>query len=241
MWQYQHISSLHTDDTSQQDNSNHETATTVTLSCTVTPPWHPAPVTLYLELCLSHQLSIRLYTKDILVQQAALHSYFSLHHLAKQQASTEFNTNHSASTQPLDDCLVFPLAEPYLDKTQPSGQLIQHTSDALSFVGEIDRIYLNSAPILWISGKSTATQGATRIQQYGHDSSVLWNPSASKGAQLRDVTEAYWREFVCVETAWLQLAELNQSAAPVFHPATMFEPATLQPCQLDLRQVISAD
>jgi glucose-6-phosphate 1-epimerase len=200
-------------------------------------------VTLYLELCLSHQLSLRLYTNDTLIQQAALHSYFSLHHIEHygQEASTKFNSNHSARTQPLDDCLVFPLAEPYLDKTQPSAQLIQNTSDALTFVGEIDRIYLTTAASLWISGKDAATQGATRIQQYGHDSSVLWNPGASRGAQLRDVTETHWREFVCVETAWLQLADLDHPVAPVFGSATMFEPARLKPCQLDLRQVISAD
>jgi glucose-6-phosphate 1-epimerase len=249
MWQYQDMG------TSQTDNSKLETAATVTLSCTVTPPWRHAPVTIYLEICLSHQLSIRLYTKDTLLQQAALHSYFSLQHLAKQRetaphrllaqshqaAPVELHTNHHADAQPLDDCMVFPLAEPYLDKTQPSAQLIQNTSDALSFVGEIDRIYLNTAPTLWISGKDAATHGATRIQQYGHDSSVLWNPNASKGAQLRDVTEAYWREFVCVETAWLQLAAVDRPAATVFGSARVFEPASLKPCQLDLRQVISAD
>lgn len=243
MWQYQNM------ETATDDHSS--ARTTVTLSCTVTPPWQQAPVTLYLEVELSTALSVRLYTHDALPQQAALHSYFSLQHITAGLNLPQIaDQAHHQSAPPLEHCMVAPLGGLFIDKTLPVPQRLstasashlmsQDASNELHFVGEIDRIYLNTTASLRISSKDTArldtsAQGTTHIQQYGHDSSVLWNPGMIKAAQLRDVTHAHWQEFVCVETAFLQLTEL--ASADDNLPLA----ADMKSCRLDLRQVISAD
>jgi glucose-6-phosphate 1-epimerase len=114
------------------------------------------------------------------LQQAALHSYFSV------------DSVHQVS--------VNPLSGDYLDKVQGGGRFVQPQAE-LKFTAEVDRVYLNTADELTLDQQSTAVQ----ITQQGHDASVLWNPWTEKAAALKDLPDKGYLDFVCVETARLDL------------------------------------
>lgn len=69
---------------------------------------------------------------------------------------------------------------------------------AISFAGEYDRVVLGE-PTMLIHDHTRTIEVTGR----GHDATVVWNPAAERAAQLDDLGEGEWRNFVCVEPALL--------------------------------------
>jgi glucose-6-phosphate 1-epimerase len=146
-------------------------------------PYSDAPSYLSLTLLLTETALTLTLNSDQGLQQAALHSYFNV------------DSVHQVS--------VSPLSGDYLDKVQGGGRFVQPQAE-LKFTAEVDRVYLRTADELTLHQQSTAVQ----ITQQGHDASVLWNPWAEKAAALKDLPDTGYLDFVCVETARLELSNI---------------------------------
>ncbi len=147
-----------------------------------TLPYLNAPSYLSLTLQLTEEaLTLRL-NSDQGVQQAALHSYFTV------------DSVHQVS--------VSPLSGDYLDKVKAGERCVQQQS-GLKFTAEVDRVYLDTAAELTLKQEKNTVQ----ITQQGHDASVLWNPWQEKAAALKDLPDQGYLDFVCVETARLSLTD----------------------------------
>ena len=144
-------------------------------------PYSDAPSYLSLTLQLTETALTLTLNSDQGLQQAALHSYFNV------------DSVHQVS--------VSPLFGDYLDKVQGGGRFVQPQPE-LKFTAEVDRVYLNTADELTLDQQSTAVQ----ITQKGHDASVLWNPWTEKAAALKDLPDTGYLDYVCVETARLDLS-----------------------------------
>jgi len=144
-------------------------------------PYSDAPSYLSLTLQLTETALTLTLNSDQGLQQAALHSYFNV------------DSVHQVS--------VSPLSGDYLDKVQGGGRFVQPQPE-LKFTAEVDRVYLNTADELTLDQQSTAVQ----ITQKGHDASVLWNPWTEKAAALKDLPDTGYLDYVCVETARLDLS-----------------------------------
>lgn len=136
------------------------------------------PVTLTLTVTLTaSQLSMQLECDTLLYQQAALHSYFRINNVAQSRVTG--------------------LSAQYYDKVSNTRQ--RSDSSEARFIAETDRIYYNTANQLHLIDE----QKQLRIQQQGHDASVIWNPWQQKSIALPDMADNGFTEFVCVETAML--------------------------------------
>lgn len=145
-----------------------------------TLPYSNAPSYVSLTLQLSEAALTLTLNSDQGLQQAALHSYFTVDSVHQVAVST--------------------LSGDYLDKVQAGGHFVQQQPE-LKFTAEVDRVYLETAGELTIQQQDSAVQ----ITQQGHDASVLWNPWTEKAAALKDLPDLGYLDFVCVETARLSL------------------------------------
>lgn len=147
-------------------------------------PHYQGRITLQLQVSLTNTLSINLRCDTPLLQQAALHSYFA--------------TSSLANTQ------VQPLPAQYADKV--SATVVAASSDRAEFNAEVDRVYSATA------GELTILNGTKEVKltQSGHDASVVWNPWLKRSKQIGDLADDSYLQFICVETARLQL---NTAAA----------------------------
>ncbi len=74
---------------------------------------------------------------------------------------------------------------------------VRETAPALTFPGEIDRVYLNLVtPLRLLSGSRTLS-----VESEGFPDAVLWNPGPEKGAALADLEPEGYLRFVCIEAA----------------------------------------
>lgn len=137
-------------------------------------------VTLQLSVKLDAKLQISVSCNSNIMQQVALHSYFSVENLAHTKVSQ------------------LPLQ--YHDKV--NNIRVTAASTEASFNGEVDRIYLQSAKQLQINAAAGRTIALT---QHGHDATVIWNPGAQLSQQMPDLADDSYQQFICVETARLQL------------------------------------
>lgn len=151
-------------------------------------PWHKnavrdnQPVRLDYLVTLSDELKLQLHCDAVMMQQAALHSYFRV-----PQA---------------EGAIVSPLPLQCFDKV--SNSRLHLNQAQLQFQGEIDRIYPDSANTLTLLTTNSATALLT-IAQQGHDASVLWNPGHIKAGAMADMHPGAAAEFVCIESARLAL------------------------------------
>lgn len=142
-------------------------------------------VTLHYDIRLSEQLELTLHCDSPMLQQAALHSYFQM---------------------PASDlCTVEPLPLHWQDKVAQAE--LQSDQASLTFSGEIDRIYPATTELLTLSCRNNSNDNNVqlKIQQQGHDASVLWNPGAERSRNVPDLADDSYQHFVCVETAKLAL------------------------------------
>ncbi|WP_306521866.1 D-hexose-6-phosphate mutarotase [Rheinheimera sp.] len=140
------------------------------------------PVRLIYQVTLSDVLELQLSCDSLMMQQAALHSYF-------QVAQAE-------------GAVVSPLPLKCYDKV--SNSTLQLNEAQLHFQGEIDRVYPDTARTLTLSLANSTTPQLT-IAQHGHDASVLWNPGHPKAGAMADMHLGAAGEFVCIESARLAL------------------------------------
>lgn len=163
-----------------------ESGVSVTLTIKVAAlPYYPNETTLQLQLTLSDSLTISLTCNAAITQQAALHSYFSVANIGQTQ--------------------VQPLPLQYQDKVTAS---IQNSNTPVATVNaEVDRIYTQPAAILQLD---TGTQ-QLELSQSGQDATIVWNPWQDKSRSTKDLADDSYLQFICVETARLQL----QDAAPL--------------------------
>lgn len=168
----------------QQSSTAQGVSVTLTIQIDNLPTCHQ-PVTLQLQLTLTDTLSINLQCTSALLQQAALHSYFCI--------------------DQLEHARLQPLPEHYTDKV--SGTTVTNAAPSIAFTAETDRIYPEPAATLHLSGNSTTLH----IGQAGQDATVVWNPWQDKSLQINDLPDTAYQQFVCVETARLQLND----AAPL--------------------------
>jgi len=152
----------------------------ITLQITVANlPWQTDAVTLQLQLDLANSLTISLRCDSNILQQAALHSYFKINSLQHTQ--------------------VQPLPKRFMDKL--SAMIVDTTTSVAQFGAEVDRVYDMTPEVLNISSEGPTIE----VSQQGHDASVVWNPWQEKSRQTKDLPDNSYLEFVCVETARLQL------------------------------------
>ncbi len=145
---------------------------------------HQSAPVLILTLCLTaHSLSINLTCDTPMLQQAALHSYFTISDLANTQLTGIGTT--------------------YRDKVKQNAEVI--ADRPLSFNQEIDRVYTKPAAVLLLE----STQQKLRLEQHGFDSTIVWNPAAERSKAMADLTADGYQQFVCVETARLALNQAN--------------------------------
>lgn len=85
----------------------------------------------------------------------------------------------------------------YLDK--PSDFQRFEQVGAVSFTGEVDRIYQAVPDSVGISDTSLARQ--VEIETTGSSTTVVWNPWADISVAMSDLADDAYRRFVCVETA----------------------------------------
>jgi glucose-6-phosphate 1-epimerase len=69
-------------------------------------------------------------------------------------------------------------------------------SDAITFAGELDRVYRQAPASLQLRAGTTR-----RITQTGFVDTVVWNPGPAKAASLGDMPPEDWTRMVCIEAA----------------------------------------
>ncbi len=82
----------------------------------------------------------------------------------------------------------------YFDAT--SKQEALQSEAALTFPGEIDRVYFDAAKVIVRDG-----QRSLEVQNVSFPDGVIWNPGAKLAATLSDLDPDGYRHFVCVEAA----------------------------------------
>ena len=141
-------------------------------------PGHPGKVRLQCQYQLSSKgLHLHLHCNDLKMQQAALHTYFACDDVRQVTVS--------------------PLPATFINKV-----VAAETTTALNFGEEMDRIYPGAAAILTLQ-----TPSALKLEQSGHDASVVWNPGQVKGSASKEIGPQQWMKFVCAETARLSLTD----------------------------------
>ncbi|MDO8771005.1 MAG: D-hexose-6-phosphate mutarotase [Burkholderiaceae bacterium] len=141
----------------------------------------PHPSRLDMLLNVGNTLKIALITRNLgeedFVIREALHTYFQVGDIAKVSVSG--------------------LAEgAYMDKA--AGGTRSQQVGAVSFSGEVDRVYVNTGSTCVI--EDPGLQRRIRIAKLGSQSTVVWNPWQARAAQMGDLGPHGWRDFVCVES-----------------------------------------
>jgi D-hexose-6-phosphate mutarotase len=115
--------------------------------------------------------------KDMIVGEA-LHTYFHIGDIA------------AVRVRGLDGCT-------YLDKVD--GGARKQQDGAISFTGETDRIYMNTAAECVI--EDDRLRRRIHIAKSGSRSTVVWTPWIDKADKMGDFGPDGWRSMVCVESA----------------------------------------
>ena len=111
--------------------------------------------------------------------EAALHTYFSVHDVARVTIAGLEGTE-------------------YLDKVEGFARKRQG-DEPIRFAGETDRVYLETEATCRI-----ADPGWSRtivVRKSGSRSTVVWNPGADTARTFPDIGPGEWRQMLCVETA----------------------------------------
>ncbi len=84
----------------------------------------------------------------------------------------------------------------YLDK--PDGSRAKVQEGAVTFSGETDRVYLDTAGVCVL--EDVAGERSITVEKVNSDTTVVWNPWDAGARRLADLGDDEWREFVAVET-----------------------------------------
>lgn len=142
----------------------------------------PHPCQLEIHMVLGAALEISLVTRNSgdapVTIGEALHTYF------------EVSDVHRIAIEGLDGCW-------YLDKVD-GGERKRQTG-AVTFDGETDRIYLDTAAECALNDPGLKRR--ISISKRGSRSTVVWNPWLDKAAKMKDMGEEGYLNMVCVESA----------------------------------------
>ena len=145
------------------------------------PGW-PHAASLRLDIELGEQLQLRLTTRNRgtapLAISQALHSYFAVSDIRQVRV------------QGLEGC-------GYIETLD--NWSTQQQTGALSFSGEIDRIYLDLSSRLVID--DPLWQRRVVLQSSGSRSAIVWNPWVDKSTRLTQFDADAWQGMLCIETA----------------------------------------
>lgn len=97
----------------------------------------------------------------------------------------------------------------YLDSLD-GHQRKTETTDAIRFVGEVDRTYVNTMHRVEIH--DTALRRVIRVEKTGSTSTVVWNPWIAKAKAMTDFGNEDYQRMVCVESG--NMAENQITLAP---------------------------
>lgn len=97
----------------------------------------------------------------------------------------------------------------YLDSLDGHQRKIE-APDAIGFVGEVDRTYVNTPHRVEIH--DAALQRVIRVEKTGSASTVVWNPWLAKAKAMPDFGNEEYQRMVCVESG--NVAENHVTLAP---------------------------
>ena len=147
-----------------------------------TRQYWPYSSELLLTFTLGAELEMELVTRNTgaspITIGEALHTYFEVGDVRK------------ITIQGLDGC-------EYLDKVDGMRRKLQ--SGSITFSGETDRVYLDTAGDCCID--DPVLNRRIRISKQGSRSTVVWNPWAEKAAKMGDLGADGYLKMVCVESA----------------------------------------
>jgi glucose-6-phosphate 1-epimerase len=86
----------------------------------------------------------------------------------------------------------------FLDKVTGFTRRRQGPTEAIGFVGETDRVYLNTQTTCDIHDPDR--RRTIVVRKTGSDTTVVWNPWIDKARAMSDFGDDEWPEMVCVET-----------------------------------------
>jgi len=86
----------------------------------------------------------------------------------------------------------------YIDKVDAMTRK-RHGADALRLTGETDRVFLGTTARCVVTDPALTRRLV--VDKSGSATTVVWNPWATKGADIADLEPEGWRRMVCVETA----------------------------------------
>jgi glucose-6-phosphate 1-epimerase len=166
----------------EQPAPDHTRITLGLTDCPETRTLWPYAFELRLVVSIASTLRMELITrntgaKTFAITQA-LHSYFSVGAVDR------------VSVEGLDGTT-------YLDKLEDFAPKQQQGS--VTFTGEVDRIYRQVPDRLRVV--DSARQRAVDIAAEGSKTAVVWNPWRDTAAQMADLGDDEFQQFVCVETA----------------------------------------
>lgn len=111
--------------------------------------------------------------------ESALHTYFRVSDVQK------------ITINGLKDTTYISKSEGMVRKTQ--------TDELIRFAGETDRVYLNTTSTCTINDPGLSRRIV--VEKIGSQSTVIWNPSERRAAEMKDLGSELWKGFVCIETA----------------------------------------
>ncbi len=143
--------------------------------------WLPQSTRTTLRVRIGHELQLELlsenFSNEAITVSEALHSYFCV------------SDSSQVSVTGLDQAR-------YIDTVGEQTERLQ--SGDVSFSGEVDRIYQSDATTHILDKNWNRI---IKIQKSGSGSTVVWNPWNEKAADLGDLADEEYHDFICVETA----------------------------------------
>lgn len=158
-----------------------EISLTLPITSAMQAMW-PHQAQLDLLISVGNTLKIALITRNLcdsdFILTEALHTYFSVSDIAQVHVDG------------LDGIHFHDKAAGWTEDDQ---------AGIIPFAAEVDRVYVNTPERCTIV--DPAWQRRIHINKLGSQSTVVWNPWATRAAQMVDLGQDGWTRFVCVETA----------------------------------------
>jgi D-hexose-6-phosphate mutarotase len=156
----------------------------------VTRAWWPHPFALTLRVVLGTSLRLELTTRNCdevpVTISEALHTYLLVRDIAQVRLlGLEEAPYYEAST----------------------GQEQRAQAQAVTFAGEVDRVYVDRAPACRVEDAGLGRQIV--VSKRNSCATVVWNPGVEKARRLSDLGEAGYRQMLCVETANARASALS--------------------------------
>ncbi len=163
------------------DDGSTEISLTLPITSAMQAMW-PHQAQLDLLINVGNTLKIALITRNLcdsdFILTEALHTYFSVSDIAQVHVDG------------LDGIHFHDKAAGWTEDDQ---------AGTIPFAAEVDRVYVNTTERCTIV--DPAWQRRIHINKLGSQSTVVWNPWATRAVQMGDLGADGWKRFVCVESA----------------------------------------